>query len=467
MIPATSTLSETDPAARRPLGLLIASALLWLVLSGVLALIATIQLHTPSFLASCPQLTHGRLQALQESVFVYGWAANAGFAVAIWILHRLGGSALRGGGLSMVGTLFWNLGVTIGLIGIATGDMTGVPFLQLPRYAQPLLLVAYVAIATPGILAWTGRREGSTFAAQWYAVAALFLFPWIYSAAQMLLIFAPVHGTVQAVVAAWFAESAISLWLIPVALATAYYLVPKITGQTIANYDFAVHGFWTLIFVAPWTGARQLVGGPVPVWIPTMAVVCATLVLFHFLIVTLNLRAGLCGGRGNAVLSFVSFGLLSYLIGGIVAAVVSFHAFAETLQFTFFTFAQLKFILAGAFSLTIFGAIYFLLPRTVGIEWPSSGLIRAHLGLALLGLAVTVICLAVGGYVQGHDLHDPSLNFAAIAAHTKPWLLGATAGEALLLLGSLVLTVHFFRLQCAACCASRAQAIGTLEASAS
>lgn len=467
MIQTTSIARETDLTARRPIGLLLLSAFLWLIIGGVLSLIATIQLTTPSFLQDCPWLTYGRMQAMQESVLIYGWGANSAFAVATWILSRLGGAPLRGTGLMTTGTLFWNLGLTIGVVGIALGEMTGIPFLQLPGFIHPLLLVSYAAIATPGVLAWTGRREGATFAAQWYAVAALFLFPWLYSAAQVVLLFAPVHGTTFAVAASWFGENVVSLVLIPVALAAAYYLIPKITGHTISNYDFAQHGFWTLIFVAPWLGARHLIGGPVPVWITTMAIVCATIVLFHFLVVALNLRSGLAGGRGNPVLSFVSFGLIAYLVVGVVTAIVSYYVFAETLQFTYFTAALAKLVVGGGFSLIIFGAIYYLVPRVCGADWPSSGLIRAHFGLTLLGLAVTVVSLAIAGWVQGKGLADPTVNFATIAARTKPWLLAATAGEAMLLLGSLVITIHYFRLQCAACCSSATSAAATMEASAS
>jgi len=65
----------------------------------------------------------------------------------------------------------------------------------------------------------------------------------------------------------------VSLWLLPIALAAAYYLVPKLSGRTLNNYHYAPHGFWTLIFFAAWNGARHLVGGPVPAWIPTLAIV--------------------------------------------------------------------------------------------------------------------------------------------------------------------------------------------------
>lgn len=468
MTPATPNAPgrEIDITARGPLSLLLASALAWLLVSGGLSLVAVIQLHTPAFLAGCSVLTYGHTQALQETAFLYGWAANASFAVALWLLGRLSGAPLRGLGLLSVGTLFWNLGVAAGLGCIMFGEATSVPFLQMPAYVHPLLLVSYAAIATPGILAWTGRRTAQTFAAQWYAVAALFLFPWLYSVAQVMLLDAPVRGTAQAVVAAWFASNVVSLWLLPIALAAAYYLVPKLTGRTLNNYHYAPHGFWSLLFFAAWAGGDQLVGGPVPAWIPTLAIVSSSLLLFHFLIIALNLRAGLHGGQGSSVLGYISVGLYAYILGGIAHVVFAFQFFAARLQFTYFPIAQLKLALVGAFSFPIFGAIYYLAPRITGVAWPSANLIRAHFGIMLLGLVVTVGSLAGAGWVQGHGLSQPSMSFLAIAAATKPWLIAATAGEGLLLLGSMVVIVNFFRLQAAACncCCSPS---ATLKASAS
>jgi cbb3-type cytochrome oxidase subunit 1 len=74
---------------------------------------------------------------------------------------------------------------------------------------------------------------------------------------------------------------------------------------------------------------------------------------------------------------------------------------------------------------------------------------RAHFGAAILGLALLVVGLAAAGLVQGRDLNDAQVSFATIAADTQSGLLAATAGQALLLLGNLLLLVNF--LKTAAC----------------
>ncbi len=465
----TAEVTEIDASARCPLLLLIGTALLWLVVSGALALLNLVQLHTPAYAAACSVMTYGRTQAMAETTFIYGWAASAGLAVTLWILGRLGGSPLRSLNWVGAGVIFWNLGIVLALVGIATGDATSHAWLQLPRYVQPLMLVAYGAIAVPGVLAWTGRRQETTYAAQWYAVAALFLFPWLFSAAQVLLTFVPMRGVLQALVAGWYVQGAWTLWLAPLALTAAYYIVPKVQGRPVSHYEYTALGFWTLLFVGAWTGGRHLIGGPIPAWVATVAAVSCALLLIHYIIVALNLR-GVFHTGGSTVLRFVALGLGAYLLGGVLDAVTAIRGVAVATQFTLVSAAQTQLALSGAFTLTLFGAIYFLVPRITGQPWASLSLLRAHFYSALIGTLILVGSLAVVGCIQGQDLANPDVTFAAIAAHLRPWLLVATAGQAVILIGNFLLLIHLGRTVCAARHAAAPAAFRpapTMEASAS
>lgn len=439
----SNEVSAIDSHARGPLLLLLGSGLIWLVVSGVLGLVASVQLHTPGFLASCAWLTYGHTQALQETAFVYGWLANAGLALGLWVLARLGGESLRAGNWVTVGALFWNLGITLALVGIMAGDATGHSLFQIPRYVQPLLLVAYGAIAVAGVLAWSGRRSGTTFASQWYVFAALFLFPWIFSVAQATLLWVPVRGVLQAVTAGWFAQGAFTLWLAPLALAVAYYVVAKVTGRVLPAYQFASLGFWTLIVVGSWTGGRHLIGGPVPAWVSSLAIVSCSLLVFHYIVVLLNLRGAI--GGGGTVMNLTAFGLLAYVVGGCTDAFTSIRSFAVITQFTFFTQAQQQLALYGAVSMLLFGALYFALPRLTGKPWASSALISGHAVLAVVGVLLLVISLGAAGWTQGRALLNADVKFTDIAAATRPWLLAATVAQAVLLLGNLILVVNFLQ----------------------
>ena len=441
---ASAEADGIDASARCPLGLLLAFGLFWLVAGGILAVLNLLQLQSPALLADCAWFSFGRLQAMQETAFIYGWAINAGVAAATWLLVRLSGEALRGANYLVVGTLFWNAALVLALVGIAGGYATSHAFFQLPDFVQPVLLVAYAVMAVPGILAWTGRRKEHTYATQWYAVAALFLLPWFFSVAQVMLNFLPVRGVLQAVVATWFAQNLFSLWLAPIALAALYYLLPKLTGRTLHNYDFAIYGFWSLLAFGTWMGGRQLIGGPVPAWIATIAITAAVMVLFHYIIVFLNLRS-LFRLAGSTVLFLLMVGLAAYLVGGVVDAVFATRGLAKVTQFTYFQQAQQQLHL-GAFSLVMFGTLYFMAPRLAGAAWPSITLLRAHFLAVLIGFGLLVASLAAAGWIQGAALNDAAVTFATIGDKTRPWLQLAAVAQGVALCGNALLALNFLRL---------------------
>jgi cytochrome c oxidase cbb3-type subunit 1 len=350
----------------------------------------------------------------------------------------------------VAGTIFWNLGVTAGLVGIATGDMTSFSLLQLPRYVQPLLAFAYATIAISGVLAWSGRRTEETFASQWYGVAGLMLFPWMLCAAQAVLLWWPLRGTVQIIAANWYGQGVWSLWLAPLALAGAYYIVPKVSGRVLPAYESAPLGFWTLIFVGAWTGGRHLIGGPVPAWVSTMAVVTLALLMFHYLVLALNFRVAF-KASGTAV-RFLRVGLFAYVLAGVLDWITSFRGVAMETQFTFFATAVEQIGSYGALSMMFFGAIYFMVPRIVGAPWASAGLATGHRILVITGVVLSVVTLVVAGLTQGDDLLNAKVSLAQVFTNVRLSLLMNCGAQMILLGANLLLLVNFFRTACAAYC---------------
>jgi cytochrome c oxidase cbb3-type subunit 1 len=423
--------------------LFLVSSLLWLLAGGALSLVHSAQLHTVGFFASVEWLTFGRVQAAAESALVYGWVANSGFLACWWMLGRLGGSGTRGAAISLFAAFFWNLGVSLGVLGILAGDLGVYPFFHMPAQIVPLLGVAYCAFALAGVLAWKDREEDAGFAAQWYAVAALYAFPWVCSAAYVMLKFHVLPGVSQAVLAAWAGDGLRLLWIAPIALAAAYYLVPKITGATLPGYSYAHLGFWSLVLFAPWVGTRQLAGGPVPVWVPTLGIASGFLLVVHYLVVASNLKIAFSRAHKSQVLRFVQLGIASYLLLGLCDIVFSLRGVAACTQFTHMAEARQSLLVFGVFTPAILGVFYFLLPRLTGRAWASEGLITSHFTCTWFGLLLLVVGYGVAGFEQGLGLADPKVGFDVIAASMKPWLLIATHGIGIVLLGAVFMLVNF------------------------
>ncbi|MCE2860988.1 MAG: cbb3-type cytochrome c oxidase subunit I [Opitutaceae bacterium] len=450
--------------ARGPLLTAFGLAIGWLVASGVFSLIAAIQLHSAAFLADCEYLTHGRVRALAETSFVYGWAGGAGISAVVLILSRLGGNPLRAANWFGAGSVFWNLGIAAGLVGIATGDMTSFSLLQLPRYVQPLMVFASAAMGIAGLLAWSGRRRDGTFASHWYGVAGLVLLPWALTAAQVSLLWFPMRGVLQAVAAAWYTEAVIFLWLTPLSLACACYLAAKLVGRALPSYEAAPLAFWMLIVVGTWSAGRHLVGGPVPAWIPTMAVFSFSMLLYHFAVVGLNLRPvfGLSGSVGSAL----KFGVGSYLLYGAVAFLACFRGIALRTQFTHFASATEQLFLYGSVSMILFAALYFLVPQLLGRGWSSPALMSGHLAGATIGVVLSVVALGWAGISQGAVMLEPKTGFGEIASGVRPYLLVNTGAQLVLLASNLLLAVNFLRSLCS-CCQGSGVSTALSEGSAS
>jgi cbb3-type cytochrome oxidase subunit 1 len=94
----------------------------------------------------------------------------------------------------------------------------------------------------------------------------------------------------------------------------------------------------------------------------------------------------------------------------------------------------------------MFGAIYHLLPRVVGFEFPFPKLARVHFWISLFGVVLLVLPLAIGGVEQGLKLNHPDVGFMDAMKATSPFLRISTIGLMLLLFGNLLFALNIFGL---------------------
>ncbi|HEY4301563.1 MAG TPA: cbb3-type cytochrome c oxidase subunit I [Candidatus Didemnitutus sp.] len=443
---------DIDASTRWPVLLLFGSALSWLLVGGLLEIFASIQFNVPAFLSECAWFTHGRLSAAAESALVYGWGMNAGLAFALWLMARLSLSTLRSGGWIMVAAVFWNSALTLGLLGIFGGANTSFELLEMPRFVTLLLLGSYLLMAVWIITTFSIRNTENVFASQWYLLGAALWFPWMYFVARTMLFTAPVHGVVQPIVDAWYVNGLYGLWFTPLALAAAYYLIPKILGQPIYDYYIAPIAFWWFAITTAFAGGARLMGGPVPAWVSTIGSVANFLVLAAVIMIGVNLLGTLAGRVGAAqksvTLRFILLSVAAFFVAALLNLLLAFRGFAQTAQFTFIPVVRDWTIFYACFSTAMFGAAYFLLPRVTGKAWRYSSLIRIHYGATALGTIGLVAGLGWAGWHQGQMLNDASVSFDAIVNTLAPWHAFHTGALILLAFGHLAFAINFVFIAC-------------------
>lgn len=441
-------LGGVDRSLRFPVLFFTVYAVLWLIVANALSLVTSIQSYQPGFLSDLPWFTYGRLYPLASNAMLFGWGCNAIFALALWLIARLSLAPVRDGGMLIIAGLFWNFGLKLGLLGILAGDLTPVESLELPGYATPILLIAYALIGVWGIQAFLSRQKETVNVSQWYILAAFFLFPWIYMIAQFMAVWFPARGVLQSIVGHWFNSSFLNLWLAPMALAVAYYLIPKILNRPVYSYSLALFGFCSLVLAGSWTGMVFMNGGPVPVWLSSTSTVAAVVMLMPIGVVVLNLFLSAKGAIAelwhSLVLRFVSIGVFSYLLVGILGTAMALNSVNGTVQFTTVTAAYNQQLTYAFFSMIMFGGLYFMAPRLSGREWPSVDLINLHFWGSFIGIAVIVFALLVGGFATGAQMNNPEVPFAKIAYSMIIWLKIDTIGIVCLAVGHVAFAVNFF-----------------------
>jgi len=420
------------------------SALVWLLVASAAGLVSSIKLHAPDWLTATPWLTFGRIRTIHLNAVAYGWGPMAGLGIAMFVLPRLLKTELAGAKFAALGGLLWNVGLVAGLGSIAIGVNDGLEWLEIPWQIGTLFAIGGALIGVPLVLTLLRRRVDHLYVSVWYMGAALFWFPILYVVAKI----PGLHkGVEQATMNWWFGHNVLGLFYTPLGLASIYYFLPKVIGRPVQSYNLSLLGFWTLAFFYGQAGGHHLVGGPVPAWLVTLSIVQSMMMLVPVAAFTVN-QYGTLKGHMKALLysptlRFVGLGGILYMLSSVQGSFEALRSINVVTHFTHFTVAHAHLGLYGFVTMVFFGAMYFIMPRITGREWPSRVLIMAHFWLVTAGLAVYFVALTIGGWLQGLAMLDASRPFMESVKLTLPWLEWRSVGGSLMVLGHLVFVGHF------------------------
>lgn len=440
--------AKIDLSARIPVLFLFGSGILWLLVATMLGTLASLELNVPRLFSCVSFLTFGRIYPACVNATLYGWCFCSGLGVSIWLMARLARVPVINPIILVVAGAFWNLGVTLGIVGILSGESQAIEWMEFPSYVAPILFISFVLIAAWTILLFRFSQQKSTYVSQWYLLVALFAFPWLFGAANYHLFIRPVVGVMQSITGWWYADNVVGLVLTPIALAAAYYMIPKVTGRPIHSYYLAVIGFWTLILFSSWTGMTHLIDGPIPTWSVSLSIAASFLMLIPVITIGVNHHLTMKGKTDmmyySPTLRFVATGAGAFTVVNLLASVMAFRTVAHVFHFTDYTFAHNFLRVYGFYSIVIFGAIYYITPRLVAWEWPSEGLISLHYWMALLGVGLLLSTLFVSGFIRGLALSDEKISFPALLNLTNPFLWVVALAGLLLSIGHIAFATSFF-----------------------
>jgi cytochrome c oxidase cbb3-type subunit 1 len=419
-------------------------AVVWLIAGSLAGLTSSIKLHEPDWLVQQAWLTFGRIRTIHLNIIAYGWAPMAAFGVAYWLLPRLLKTPLLGGRYAILGCMLWNAGLIAGLGCIAAGITDGMEWLEIPWQVDVLIVAGGALMGLPLVYTLQARKVDHLYVSVWYMGAALFWFPILFLIGNLP---ATHFGVQQATMNWWFGHNVLGLFYTPMALASVYYFLPKIIGRPVQSYNLSLLGFWTLAFFYGQVGGHHLIGGPVPGWLITLSIVQSVMMVVPVISFTVNQHLTMKGHFSRLIYSptlrFIVLGGMMYTLSSIQGSIEALRAVNRVAHFTHFTVAHAHLGLYGFFTMVMFGAIYFVMPRVMSWEWPYPSLIAAHFWLVVAGFAVYFVGLSIGGWLQGLAMLDATKPFMDSVAVTLPYLKSRSLGGAVMTLGHVVFAGHF------------------------
>jgi len=419
-----------DASCRLPVLYLFVGGLAWLFAGVGLSLLAAAKLQFPSLLNICEGLTYGRIDSAARIAFTYGFASQMGLGLAFWILARSGNARLPVPGIAFAISLVWNVALTLGVGALFIYGSTGLAGLEIPRQTAPLILAATGLLSVIGIAAFAAGDGCSKSPARAHLLGALIALPVLYLTAQLGLLFLPIRGVTQVITAGWFQQGFLLLWLAPLALASLYFLVPRLTERPTQSAALAPFGFWTWVILAAWTGAIDFVGGPVPAWWVTVSIVANVLLIIPVVIFFINFQGACLFSRKIAV-RFAAISMISLFVWGILNAATSLRCAQSILHFTQFGVGLRELFLFGFIAPALFAGVYAVVPRLAEREFPNRIIPTVHWVCTVGGVALMVGAYTVGGYLQGRHLAVAGVPITAVNASLRPWLALHAAGFAL------------------------------------
>ncbi len=444
---------------------LFASAVLWLLAASLFGLRNSLNFHNPALFASHGYLSYGRVHSAQNASLLYGFGVQSALGLGLWLLCRLGRTSLAGPSIVFIGAVFWNIAVTLGVAGILCGGSTGYESFELPAWCAPMLFLAFLMIGLCALLTFHQREPGPLYPSQWFVVGSLFWFPWIFSTAALLLLYVPARGVLQASTAYWYAQNFDTVFLGFAGLASAFYFIPKLIGRPLHSHYQASLAFWTLALFGSWGGLPD--GAPLPSWITSLSVVGAVLTAVPILTIATNMYQTVCRDvprlDTDPTLRFTYVGLIFWIIAGAQQIVGALPTVSAITDLTWFGAAQKELFHYGFYALTVFGALYYIVPRVLGLEqgaWCPK-LLSAHFWLTFLGVLISYTSLLVAGVGQGILLANTGNSFVDVMRRTMIPIRCSMMGDLLVVVGTILFLCNLggvLRAACLRCCAVRKEA---------
>jgi len=415
----------------------------WFAAATSFGLIGAGYLIAPDFLANIEYIHFGRVRPMHINAVLFGFVTPGLLAAAFYYFPRLLRTKLFSEKLGVLTAVFWNITVTAGMIGIATGHTQGREYAELPWTVDIMVVISFALVVFNVLMTIRRRREPILFVSVWYTTAAVILTSLTYCLGNV--IWKPDTGALLGIpdaILLWFyGHNIFGLLLTPMALGIAYYVLPIATRSPLYSHTLSLLGFWALIIVYTHIGTHHLLQVPVPTWLKTISIVDSVAMVIPVMIVLINLWYTVRGKLGDIHADigakFIFTGTIFYFFVNIQGSMMALPHVQRITHFNNWVVGHAHIGVLGFAGVTALGGIYFILPRITGRPLYSRFLADVQYWLVLIGITGFAVVLTTAGLIQGNGWYNGETVYRTLPEIQPYYILRASLGT-LIVVGAYI-----------------------------
>jgi len=384
------------------------SAAVWMVIGTFAGITAGIELIAPDLLGNIAWLVFGRLRAMHTTMVMFGFAVTMLIGAAFYIVPRMVRVPLFSEKLGMASLFVWNVSLIAGVVALSLGHTQSREYAEMFYPSDIGVVVAFVLMLWNLIVTVMRRKEPVLYVSVWYFVGGLLLSAATYIIGNCMWVGwkGAIFGMPDAVIHWFYGHNVLGLLMTPLAVAAAYYVIPRAVKAPLYSHTLSQIGFWSILIMYTHIGTHHLLQAPAPTWLKLISVVDSIAMTIPVATVLVNLWMTAQGRIGkltqNPAARFVFVGTVLYLVVCIQGPFQSLPIVQRITHFTHWIPAHAHLAVVGFVGMIGWGTCYFLLPEMTGRPIHSTRLANLHYWLMFMGLVSMMVVLTISGLIQGH-----------------------------------------------------------------
>jgi cytochrome c oxidase cbb3-type subunit 1 len=436
---------DQGQAHRTVKGYFVSSAC-WLVVGTVGGFIGAIELVAPDLLGNIPWLVFGRIRQVHTNVVMFGFVGTGLLGVAHYLVPTLLRTSLYSERLGRLTLWLWNLAIVAGVITLSMG------YTQNREYAEfiwPIdigVLIVLALIFCNFFQTLRRRTENLLYVSVWYIFGAVIFtfFTYFFGNAVWNPDTGSITGIPDAILAWFYGHNVLGFFFTPLAVASAYYIVPIACRAPLYSHTLSLIGFWSILLLYSHIGTHHLIQAPAPTWLKVVAITGSVGMVVPVMTVLVNLWLTMKDRLGFLISDiggkFVLAGTVWYLLTCLQGPLQSLPYIQRLTHFTNWVIAHAHMGVFGFSGTITFGAIYFILPRITGKPIYSRRLADLQYWLFLIGMIGFFTVLTTAGLIQGNGWLNGETVYRILPQIHLYMILRASLG--ILVIGGAVIGVY-------------------------